>query len=523
MPITIAITNVSKNKVEATVTETPFTGANFFFELVDSEGRQLDAGQVPAQGTPLDLSDALTDEDAGAYELRIYATASWDVQQVRPRPRATTEAVKSLQFIAPPLSLRGLPPPPPPPPTVVRLDRGAAQPTVDEVLSTIVLTGTGARAFGFYKARMDQVVCRTRLGIFQPEAYEDLLKESKKFLDEGQAAFIDQGGVLEEYRVGDKQLPYLADVASRFADVIGDPCSGIDPAMLQEPFPIELIWSYWEEEGGLVQALNRILARFQNRRTTRGPDPLARFDLHPLRPLRHLLWSWAEDESDRLTVRRRAAEYEYEYGLPMVGRAVPRRDVFVERRSRFLDAFHTLLHEALTFYALDDDTTVNADAFPVYNALRDTHLVLAEGASNQFGSLAAQARVEMWVMQYLLAQPEMRDFLGGKPMVPYEEEWMDRIDTMKAIMGWSGTSITHFHELAVHGERLLLTIRWNNWNSTATGAASAKNWARTWRNTIQRYAHSYRAVTGVDLTIGPDSRAPAHLLARRAGVPARRV
>ena len=74
----------------------------------------------------------------------------------------------------------------------------------------------------------------------------------------------------------------------------------------------------------LVQTLNHILARFQNRRIGPEHDPLARFDLNPLLPLRNLLWGFTEDESHRLTVRRRAAEYEYEYGLPLVGRAVPR-------------------------------------------------------------------------------------------------------------------------------------------------------------------------------------------------------
>ena len=116
---------------------------------------------------------------------------------------------------------------------------------------------------------------------------------------------------------------------------------------LTAPFAVELIWSYWHEEGMLVQTLNHILARFQNRRTGPGPDPMARFDLSPLRPLRNLLFEWAEDESDRLTVRRRAAEYEYEYGLSLVGRAVPRAGLFVESRTTFIQAFHQLLHTAL--------------------------------------------------------------------------------------------------------------------------------------------------------------------------------
>ena len=230
-----------------------------------------------------------------------------------------------------------------------------------------------------------------------------------------------------------------------------------------------------------------------------------------------------ENEVGRLTVRRRAAEYQFEYGLPMIGRAVPNPGVYVERRSRFLEAFHTLLYEAHLFYDRDDDTTVNADAFPVYNALRDTHLVLSEGASNQFNDLATQARIEFLEMQWLLSRPEVRDFLGGKPMVPYDEPWMPHLDTLKSLYGWASASVTHFHELAVRGEQLLLTIRWGNWNSTAVTADSAKNWARTWRNQIQRYVHAYRAVTGVDLTTAPDATPPAYLLSRRAPAQARRV
>ena len=79
---------------------------------------------------------------------------------------------------------------------------------------------------------------------------------------------------------------------------------------------MELIWSYWHEEGMLVQTLNAILARFQNRRhRPTGRDPLARFDLDPLRPLNNLFWGWTQDEMHRLTVRRRAFEYDHEYGL----------------------------------------------------------------------------------------------------------------------------------------------------------------------------------------------------------------
>ncbi|MGH4009987.1 MAG: hypothetical protein ACRDTH_17850 [Pseudonocardiaceae bacterium] len=315
-------------------------------------------------------------------------------------------------------------------------------------------------------------------------------------------------------------LPYLKIIQERLADIpIKDPgvptnnCYGILRSRLTGPLTMELIWSYWHEEGMLVQTLNAILARFQNRRLAGGSDPLARFDLDPLRPLANLFWGWAEDETHRLTVRRRSFEYAHEYGLKLIGRAITDHRTS-DRRSKFIESFHTLLHLSHLFFKEDDDTTVIADGFPLLNALRETHLVLSEGAHNQFGDLPSTARAEMLIMQWLLARPEMREFLGGRVMVPYEEDWMDRVDTMKQIQGWSDTSITHTRDMGVFGEQLLLGIRYGNW-SVVNDPQQAANWARYWRPEIQRYNHAYRAATGVDLTEKADTTVPAHLLRRR--------
>ncbi|MGH3942865.1 MAG: hypothetical protein ACRDTG_30430, partial [Pseudonocardiaceae bacterium] len=255
-------------------------------------------------------------------------------------------------------------------------------------------------------------------------------------------------------------LPYLKIIRERLADIpIKDPgeitsnCYGILRSRLTGPLTMELIWSYWHEEGMLVQTLNAILMRFQNRRPGEGRDPLVRFDLDPLRPLANLFWGFVEDEMHRLTVRRRAFEYDHEYGLKLIGRAIT-DNRSSDSRSKFIESFHNLLHLSYLFFKEDDDTTVIADGFPLLNALRETHLVLAEGAHNQFGDLPSTARAEMLIMQWLLARPEMRDFLGGRVMVPYEEEWMDRVDTMKQIQGWSDTSVTHTRDMGVFGEQL---------------------------------------------------------------------
>ena len=316
-------------------------------------------------------------------------------------------------------------------------------------------------------------------------------------------------------------LPYLNTIQERLGDIplkgameVPANCYGILRSRISDPLSIELIWSYWHEEAMLVQAMYAILARFQNRALRHGPDPLARLDIDPLRPLGNLIWGWAQDEHSRLTVVRRSAEYEHEYGLRLTGQALHPPVQTVDRRHKFLGAFHNLLFLAHVFFKEDDDTTVIADGFPVLNALRETHLLLAEGAHNQYGDLPSTARAEMLVMEWLLSRPEMREFLGGRVMVPYPEPWMDRVDSLKAMQRWTDVSVTHFRDLGVYGEQILLSIRFGDW-SDVNDPQQASNWARYWRPEMQRYVHAYRAATGVDLTARVDATVPTVLLRRR--------
>ena len=169
---------------------------------------------------------------------------------------------------------------------------------------------------------------------------------------------------------------------------------------------LELIWSYWQEEGMLVQSINAISLRFQNRQANQGPDPLAHLELAPLYPLNNLLWGYVQDEQHRLTVARRNYEYNHQYGLNLVGKAV--MDFHpADSRSRFLEAFHALLSLTTQFYRQADDTTIVPDPFPLLNAIREVHLVLSEGAHNQFGDLPWTARCEMLMQQWIMARPEI--------------------------------------------------------------------------------------------------------------------
>lgn len=343
---------------------------------------------------------------------------------------------------------------------------------------------------------------------------------------------------------GKSMIPYLAvirrklsnegfkntsfdEAFNRYLDGTGDraelSCYGLISEKLSSPCFLELIWSYWHEESMMVQGLNAVSRRFQNIRGPGRIDPLANLEIDPLRPLNNLMWGYIQDHQHRLSVRRRAYEYNHHYGITLKGEAA--KDMrFADPRSKFIEAFHTLLNLASRFFKQADDMTVQPDGFPILNGLRETHLILSEGAHNQYGDLPSTARAEMLMEQWLLARPEFREFLPTRVMVAYPEPWMDRVAALNQLLGHTKTSILHFNYLAIFGEKILLSIRFGNWADPSNRSSAAASWANFWRLEIQGYIHSYRAVTGVDLSADGvmagqrvDAQQPSvHLLRRLA-------
>jgi hypothetical protein len=369
------------------------------------------------------------------------------------------------------------------------------------------------------------VVIRSNSGE-KPEIFN--LEKERIRLNDFSLELRDLKKELGAYLGSAEQLPYLDRILTNLITLDDEEpksvlpyCFGVLQFRLTSPSLIELIWSYWLEEGMLVQTMNAIALRFQNRRGSQN-DPLGELEFDPLRPLNNLIWGFIQDEHNRLTVPRRAHEYLHHYGLSLMGKAVPDLNP-ADSRSKFIEAFHNLLSAAARFFKEDSDTTVIADAFPLLNALKEVHLILAEGAHNQFGDLTWTARAEMMTIQWMLARPEMKEFLRGRYMVPYQEEWMGAVDSMKKLQSWTDTTVTHFYELAVTGERILLSIRYGDWSDIENIEDQAKTWARSSKPEIQRYIHGYRTVTGVDLAADiTDSRdaatrylQPSMLLQRR--------
>jgi hypothetical protein len=436
----------------------------------------------------------------------------------------------------------------------VALQRAEEVPTADQALWTAIRNRTGAIGFQAYADFIDRVLCARSATETHEKLTEDELKKQTPAQFQGVDAFhllkvateaflVLECGVMvkpgkdpttgepsvgenteisgEESRLGEPltfkqatdklteylgtgKLPYLTRIVdSLFGDasrrIERSPfCDAILLKRWSAPCLLELIWSYWHEEGMLVQTLNAISMRFQNRHGAQDRDPLMHLQLDPLRPLANIIWGYIQDEIHRLTLARRVYEYDHQYGLTLIGKAVPQLHS-VDSRSKFLEGFHNLLHTCSVFFKEDDDTTVISDAFPVLNALREVHLVLAQGAHNQFGDLPWTARVEMLIQQWMLSRPEVREYLGAPPMVPYQEPWMGAVDTMKAMQGWSDVPVSHFRDLGVYGEQLLLSVRYGDW-IVVNDPQQARNWARYWRPEIQAYMHSYRVLTGVDLT-----------------------
>ncbi len=438
-------------------------------------------------------------------------TALWSVI----RTRARWMAYPNFEaFVA---TLFSCQPAPNPANLVANLASASASTTVAQLR-----TQYGQDAYGLLKAAAEvflAVLCNPGATTTQPPSGLDVSEPSTSSSNDRLKAEVISDEKIRNPNINWKGIhsflspasyPYLTQLQNRLSlsglpsGLVDIPCDGI-----RESFcPLELIWSYWHEEGMLVQSINAICLRFQNKRSPHLRNPLLNCQLSAIHNLSNVFFTYLQDQPNQTTLAQRAYEYVHEYGLSLVGKAVS--DIqSVDSRSNFLEAFHNLCLVACRFHKEVDDATLRADPFPLLNALKELHLILAQGAHNQAGDLPRVSRVEMLIQEWMLARPEIRDFLGGAPMVPYKETWMPHVDSMKTLQGWSDVSVSQFRDLGYYGEQILLSVRYEKWIDI-DDPGHAYNWAVYWRAEIQSYIHSYRAVTGVDLSSElTDSRSAA--------------
>lgn len=370
-------------------------------------------------------------------------------------------------------------------------------PTPDQILWAAIRNRTRAVGFNRYQQFVNRLLLQDEKQWLENPDLEATPKEKESPLD-GEETYralkvATESILLLECGSGIECANYVHNSSSR-----SETATSNEPGSLDDgPCLVDLIWSYWHEEGLLAQTMDAITSHLRDQHEAGDHDPLAQLNNAPLRPLNNLLWGFIVDEVHRLSAKRRAYEYQHQYGLVLSGKA--NRDLPPDAsHSRFPETFRNLLNLCSLFFKSENNTTVVADGAPLLHALKEVNLSLAQGSHNQFGDLPWTARAEMMLQQWLLARPEVHAFLGSREIVPNAEAWMPQVDAMKSLQSWSEVPVTHFHDLAVYGEQIVLSVRYGDWINSHED--SARNWARYWRPELQGYVHSYRAVSGVDLT-----------------------
>ena len=102
-----------------------------------------------------------------------------------------------------------------------------------------------------------------RTGWVSPSRLIELRTKLATYLGEGRLPYI--------RRVLDAAFPGLDESDSVF-------CDSVITNFADGPCLLELIWSYWHEEGMLVQTMNAIALRFQNKNGVMNKDPFGESD-----------------------------------------------------------------------------------------------------------------------------------------------------------------------------------------------------------------------------------------------------
>ena len=221
----------------------------------------------------------------------------------------------------------------------VRLERTGVHPTLDQALWIAIRNRTHAISFNRYHEFMNRVLQAEELEnkildkklkdlgahLHGVGAYNVMKVATEAFLllecgvriedDRGNRLAYDSGfeaarcgqpvsfefakTKLSEYLGSPPQLPYITRVIEaafpewRAGSVR---CDRVLTGQMNEPCLIELIWSYWHEEGMLAQTMNAVTRRFQNVRGAGERDPIATFGNRSPAADEQLLWGFVQDE-----------------------------------------------------------------------------------------------------------------------------------------------------------------------------------------------------------------------------------
>ena len=263
--------------------------------------------------------------------------------QRRSRGQGAPGRAELLYFPIPPA-----PTSPPAAPQLVRLDRGAATPTTDEVLSDPGADRHSARSFAAYRAYVDPIVCRPQhRPRLRRDTYRRLRRETEEFLRLVRGPVVDPGAFSPP--ISPRQLlPYVDTVVQRFPDAL--------TATLLRP---------------QRRPPRRAVADRADLVLLAGGGPLVQTSTTSWPGSRTVAWSTARTRSPGSTSTRcgrwptcsgvgwrtrctgspcaaARSSTSHEYGLR--SRRADARPTSPSKPARFLESFHTLLHCCARFF-----------------------------------------------------------------------------------------------------------------------------------------------------------------------------
>jgi hypothetical protein len=266
------------------------------------------------------------------------------------------------------------------------------------------------------------------------------------------------------------------------------------------PSHLEPIWSFWMDAANLARVTTLFAAR-QIGAPLRGSRAIPKIDLPP--QLIEQLTTWFNDHRDGARASAREANYLAHYGLRLPG---TRKGAGMPM-SRFLDAFHAVLLEAMGHK--ESMRASDSSGLTLLLQLRRLHLLMSASASKivegvdtsqiyaRLGQSLSLGRADLLVAQSILASPEVSAGLGGYVLVVYPEPWMPALDQLRSLTRTIDALSIFYRDLAITSEALLLSLRFGDW--VHASSADALAWATFWRDDVARYLVAYEEVTSVQL------------------------
>jgi hypothetical protein len=322
---------------------------------------------------------------------------------------------------------------------------------------------------------------------------------------------------------------FVTAVAAAFGKVYFDadenPFAACASSVRSRP-PCDLLHPFFAEIGGVRQAENALLLRYQNQRVlgARG-EALVQLNIEANDSLNAWLKGRLEAYQQRrvTSLAERANDYFAQVGVNVVPEDANAQPA--EVRTGFMPALLEVVRRLLDFYAGVDDKMIRANATRVFHALKELQLKADEAEANRAFDMPFKLRKELLVAVAILGHPTLEQNLVARTQVRRAARYQAVVEAVKESLGWELPDIALYQDLAFSSEILVAIGQEETWTKEP-GPTKAEQAAIPIRDQATAFAHAYRTVAGVDLsapqaetTVFPESlvRVPGMKVEQRNG------